>query len=59
MGLRPPELYKHRDVVPVSLVVVDQWDDEHKVTFAGADESATCSGHSCHPKHTEATSVSA
>jgi hypothetical protein len=33
VGLRPPELYKLRDVVPVTMVVVDQWDDEHKVTL--------------------------
>jgi hypothetical protein len=32
-GLRPPDLYKHRDVVPITLAVVDQWDEVRKVTL--------------------------
>ncbi len=33
IGSRPPDVYKHRDVVPITLAVVDQWDDEHRVTL--------------------------
>jgi hypothetical protein len=31
VGLRPPDLYKHHDAVPITLTIVDQWDDEHPV----------------------------
>jgi hypothetical protein len=33
VGSRPPDLYKHHDVVPITLTVVDQWDAELKVTL--------------------------
>jgi hypothetical protein len=31
VGSRPPDLYKHHDVVAITVAVVDQWDAEHKV----------------------------
>jgi hypothetical protein len=33
VGSAPPESYKHRDQVPVTLGLVDQWDVEHRATF--------------------------
>lgn len=33
VGSRPPDLYKHHDVVAITVAVVDQWDAEHKVTL--------------------------
>lgn len=33
MGLRSPDLYKHRDVVPITVAVVDQWDVPHKLAL--------------------------
>jgi hypothetical protein len=33
VGLRPPDVYKHRDAVSITLTIVDQWDCEHEVTL--------------------------
>jgi hypothetical protein len=33
IGYRPPDIYKDRDVVAITLTVVDQWDDEHSGTL--------------------------